>query len=396
MIGVVYMAKKIAKRGNGEGYIKERGDKRWEARISLGIDFNTKKPIRKSFYGKTRKEVQQKMEEAKAQISTGTFITNNKLTLGEWMDNWLNIYPKHNVRIGTWESYETYIRVHIKPTLGNIPLKDLRPMHLQRLYNEKLISGRVKTGGKLSPKTVGYIHVVIHMALEQAVRENLVNNNVARLVKKPKQTKHEIYPLTVEQMKAFLDATKSHRFYVPFLLECHSGLRRGELLGIRWQDINFETKAISVNQSLIRTRQKGLVMSDPKTEKSKRTIPIADEVIEALKGHKAIQNQHKLLAGRGYNNADLVFCSNIGNPIDPRNFTEQFERAIKQANLPRVRFHDMRHSHATMLLLHNVQPKIVQDRLGHSTISMTMDTYSHILPGMQEEATEKVRQALQR
>lgn len=388
------MAKKSTKRGNGEGYIKERPDGRWEARVSLGINLRTNKPMRKSFYGKTKKEILKKLNEVKLQLSTGTLVTNSKLTLGEWLDNWLNIYPKNNVRIGTWESYETYIRVHIKPTLGSIPLKDLRPMHLQNLYNEKLVSGRVKTGGKLSPKTVGYIHVVIHMALEQAVKENLVTNNVARLVKKPKQTKHEICPLTVEQMKAFLSEAKNHRFYVPFLLECHTGLRRGELLGLRWRDINIEKKTISVNQSLIRTRQKGLVMSDPKTEKSKRTIPISEEVIAVLKGHKANQNQNKLLAGNGYNNSDLVFCNNIGNPIDPRNFTEQFERVLKQANLPRVRFHDMRHSHATMLLLHNVQPKVVQDRLGHSTISMTMDTYSHILPGMQEEATEKVSRAL--
>ena len=137
-------------------------------------------------------------------------------------------------------------------------------------------------------------------------------------------------------------------------------------------------------------------MSDPKTPKSRRTIPLAEEVIDALKAHKAKQNQDKLIAGSAFDNVDLVFCNAIGSPIDPRNFTEQFERLLKSAMLPHVRFHDMRHSHATMLLLQNVQPKIVQERLGHSTIAMTMDTYSHILPGMQEDATSKVSQALRR
>ena len=388
------MVKTSAKRGNGEGSIRQRKDGRWEGKVTVGIDYKTGKPIRKSFACKTRKEVQEKVDKIKVEKAIGTFVISSKITLGEWLDQWLNVYPKYTVRIGTWESYETYIRVHIKPTLGCIPLQELRPLHLQELYNKKLVSGRVKTGGKLSPKTVGYIHVVLHMALEQAVIEKLVSNNVAKLVKRPKQTKHEITPLTIEEIKIFLAATKSHRFHVPFLVECHTGLRRGELLGLRWKDIDFGNKTLSVNQSLIRTRQQGLIMSEPKTAKSKRTIPIAEEVIDMLKQHKAKQNQNKLIAGSAYNDTGLVFSSELGNPIDPRNFTEQFERMLEQAGLRRVRFHDMRHSHATMLLMQNVQPKIIQERLGHSTIAMTMDTYSHLLPGMQEEATEKVRQAL--
>lgn len=171
-------------------------------------------------------------------------------------------------------------------------------------------------------------------------------------------------------------------------------IRRGELLGLRWQDINFEKMTLSVYQSLIRTRQKGLILSEPKTEKSKRTIPLTEEVIEALRQHKIKHSKNKLIAGSAYSNSGLVFCNELGGPIDPRNFTLQFERLLKSAELPRIRFHDMRHSHATMLLQKNVQPKIVQERLGHSTISLTMDTYSHIMPGMQEEATEKVSEAL--
>ncbi|MBP2657175.1 MAG: Phage integrase [Firmicutes bacterium] len=386
------MAKKVTKRGNGEGTISRRKDGRWEGRLTIDFDHQNGKSIRRTFYGKTRKEVQEKMEKVKAQIVTGTYVSDRKITIGEWLDTWLITYSKPNVRIATWESYETMVRVHIKPSIGNIPLQDLRPEHLQKLYNNKLKSGRIKGGG-LSPKTVGYIHTVLHMALKQATREQLVIRNVAELVNKPKQKKHEITPLTLDELKGFLNAVVEHRFFVPFLLECHTGLRRGELLGLRWQDIDFKQNTLTVKQALIRTRQ-GLLMSEPKTQKSRRTIPLSDEVMATLKSHKAKQSQVKLLAGKAYENADLVFCNELGHPIDPRNFTKQFARILTNANLPVVRFHDMRHSHATMLLMLNEHPKVVQERLGHSTIAMTLDTYSHILPGMQKQATEKISQAL--
>jgi len=386
------MARKVTKRGNGEGTISQRNDGRWEGKLTIDYNHQTGKSIRKTFYGKTRKEVQEKMEKVKAQIITGTYVSDRKITVGEWLDTWLITYSKPNVRIATWESYETMIRVHIKPSIGNIPLQDLRPEHLQTLYNDKLKNGRIKGGG-LSPKTVGYIHTVLHMALKQATREQLVIRNVAELVNKPRQKKHEITPLTLDEIKVFLTAVVEHRFFVPFLLECHTGLRRGELLGLRWQDIDFKQNSLTVKQALIRTRQ-GLLMSEPKTPKSRRTIPLSNEVMATLKSHKAKQSQDKLLAGTAYENADLVFCNALGKPIDPRNFTKQFARILTSAGLPVVRFHDMRHSHATMLLMLNEHPKVVQERLGHSTIAMTLDTYSHILPGMQQQATDKVSQAL--
>lgn len=380
------------KRGNGEGTIHQRKDGRWEGKLTIGFDYTKNKPKRQTFYGKTRTEVQKKMDKVKSELTSGKYIANNKIVLAEWLDRWLTTYAKVTVRISTWESYESMCRVHIKPAIGNIPLQELRPEHLQNLYNEKLSNGRIKGGG-LSPKTVGYIHAVIHMALQQAVKEQLVQRNVAELVSKPKQKRYEITPLTIEQLKIFLNFAVGHRFYVPFMLECFTGLRRGELLGLKWQDLDLVKKTVTVKHSLIRTRQ-GLIFSEPKTAKSRRTIPIPEEIITTLKSHKAKQNEDKLLAGKAYDNKDLVFCNSLGNPIDPRNFTEQFEGLLKQANLPRVRFHDMRHSHATMLLMLNEHPKVVQERLGHSTIAMTLDTYSHILPGMQEKATEKVSQAL--
>ena len=389
------MAKKIAKRGNDEGSIRKRKDKRYEGRITAGFDYVKNKPIRMSVYGDTQKEMLRKLEEIKVKKHTGTFVNPNKLSVAEWFDNWLEIYAKNAVRPSTWDSYETMVRVHIKPMIGQISLQELLPVHLQKLYNQKLESGRVRNGGALSAKTVKYIHVVIHKALKQAKIERLVFENVADHATIPKQKKHEICPLTADELIVFLEAAKGHRFYVPFLVECYTGVRRGELLGLRWRDISFDKKTLSIRNSLIRTR-KGLVMSEPKTESSKRTIVIDDEVMNELKALKVKQSQEKLMAGRSYDNSDFVFCNAIGKPIEPRNLTRQFEALLKQANLPRIRFHDLRHSHATLLLMQNVQPKYVQDRLGHSTISTTMDTYSHILPSMQAEASEKVSQALKR
>lgn len=381
------------KRGHGEGTISKRKDGRWEGKISIGHDPVTGKLKRVTFYGKTRQEVAEKLNKALHEYKTGTFIKPNKITVGQWLDRWLEVYAKPKVRLSTWESYETTVRCHIKPTIGNLPLKDLRPEHLQQLYNEKLKSGRVDGKGGLSAKSVGYIHAVMNQALKQAVKEQLVYRNVCEAVNKPKQKRHEIKPLTIEQMNQFLSVAREDKLFPAFLLEWGTGLRRGELLGLKWRDIDLKKGVITVRRSLIRTRQ-GLIFSEPKTEKSRRTIPIPKEVVAELKAHKARQAQERLLLGQAYQDNDLVFCSAEGRPLDPRSFTRKFERLLEKAGLPRVSFHDMRHSHATMLLLLDEHPKVVQERLGHSTIAMTLDTYSHVVPGLQEKAAAKLSSVL--
>lgn len=377
------------RRGNGEGTIGRRKDGRWEARLIVGIDYESGKPKRAVLYGRTRAEVQHKMQAIQAELRLGSFVDPSNMTVKDWLERWSEYYAKPSVRISTWESYDSMIRRHLVPALGSLPLQGLRPEHLQRLYNEKLRQERLQGGRTLSPKTVAYMHTVLKIALKQAVREQLVIRNVADAVVPPRAARHEITPLSPQEMQQFLHAAQGHRFFLPFLLECVTGLRRGELLGLRWQDVDFDGGAITIRQSLVRTRQ-GLVVSEPKTPKSRRTIPLPGSVLQRLAWLKQTQAENRRLLGAAYEDGEWVFCNAMGHPVEPHNLTRQFEVLLKRAGLPVVRFHDLRHSHATMLLMLNEHPKVVQERLGHSTVSMTLDTYSHILPGLQEAATKKV------
>ena len=383
----------MAKRGSGEGSISRRKDGRWMAQISLGNDLATGKPKRRTFYGKTRQEVAEKLRKALADFKEGGFIDTGKMTVEVWFRKWLDIYSKPKVRISTWESYNSVFRRHIAPTIGHLLLKDLRPEHLQQLYNDKLANGRVDGKGGLSATTVSYIHAVLHQGFKQAVLEQLVFRNVAESVNKPKKKRHEVTPLTIDEVNTLLTTAREDRLFPALLVEWGTGLRRGELLGLKWPDVDLKRGQVMVRQSLIRTRQ-GLIFSEPKTPKSRRTIPLPAEVTTELRRHKKAQAEEKLLFGQDYGKDNLVFCNPDGRPYDPRWFTRQFERLLQVAGLPRITFHDMRHSHATMLLVLKENTKVVAERLGHSTVAMTLDTYSHIIPGMQEQAAAKLNSVL--
>ena len=387
------MARKINKRGNHEGSIIKRADGRWMGQVTDRPDPMTKKAKRLTKYGKTRQEVAEWLNRTLGEIATGAIISAGALTFGIWLTRWLATYAKMSVRQSTYDSYETTIRVHIIPELGEIKLKDLRPEHLQTLYNKKMQTLRADGKKTLSPRTVGYIHGVIRQALQQAMKEQLIVRNVADVVNKPRCTRHEISPLTPEQMQDFLRTAETHPYYPAFLLEWATGLRRGELLGLRWQDIDFSGKRVNVRQSLIRT-SKGLQISEPKTMKSRRTVPIPQQVLDVLQVYKHNQDEAKKLAGEAYADTGIVFANAFGHGLDPRSFTRMFERLLDKAMLPKVSFHDLRHSHATMLMCMGEHPKVVQERLGHSTVSMTMDTYSHVLPGLQEKVADKLSDLL--
>ncbi|WP_037351054.1 tyrosine-type recombinase/integrase [Anaeroarcus burkinensis] len=385
------MAKKIKKRSNGEGCIRLLDDGRWEARIRVLDPVSGLSKI-KTFSRKTQKEVTEWLNEIKAQMHMGTYIGERKMTVQEWLETWLNEYAKPKVRQTTWESYESVIRRHVVPHIGMMRIQSLKPEHLQRLFNEKIRNGRVDGKGGLSATTVRYINAAINQAFKQAVKNQIISRNIAELVEKPKVKKHEISPLTKEQINKFLECAKGHKFYEAFLIECFTGLRRGELLGLRWKDIDFEKYQLTVNQSVNVTRT-GLKIAEPKTKTSKRTIPLTEQVMVILKIYRKRQIEERLRLGIP-NTYDLIFCNEKGQPFDPTNFVRQFESVLKMAELPRVRFHDMRHTHATLLLAQGENIKVVQERLGHTTVRMTLDTYSHVLPGMQKNATERISKIL--
>ncbi|WP_434075967.1 site-specific integrase [Moorella naiadis (nom. illeg.)] len=234
-----------------------------------------------------------------------------------------------------------------------------------------------------------YIHVVLHEALSQARESGLILQNPVEAAKPPRHPKKKVQPLNPEQVKRLLETAKGDTLYPAFLLALGTGLRRGEILGLRWQDLDLQKGTLQVRQSLIRTRE-GFKFEEPKTEKSRRQIPLPPSVVAALKRHKAWVNQNKLIFGSDYEDHDLVFPVENGRPRDPKGFADHFNRLLDKAGLPHIRLHDLRHTHATLLLLEGVHPKVVQERLGHSTVSITLDIYSHILPGLQEKAAERI------
>lgn len=286
--------------------------------------------------------------------------------------------------------------VHIKPEIGNIQLKKLQPHHLQKLYNDKRTHGRVDGQGGLSARSVRIMHTVLHSALGQALKEGLVARNVSEATILPRYERKEPRVLTLEEEKRFFKALAEDRLGPAFLLDLGSGLRCGELLALRWEDVNLEEGIIRVSRSLSRVKTDGgptktiLIFQEPKSKKSKRTIPLPKWAVAALKTQKARQNQEKLLAGPSYQDNGLVFATEFGKPIEPRNFTRKFHQLIKKAGITRTNLHALRHTYATRLLEANEHPKVVQELLGHSQIGVTLDTYSHVMPEIKQAAAAKL------
>lgn len=385
------------KRGNNEGSITKRSDGRWMARVTVGRNPDTGKLQRVSLYGKTREAVAEAMSRALSDKSRGAFVRPEKVTLGEWLDMWLNDYKKPGVRPATYDTYEVAIRCHIKSLVGHIPLKDLRPENLQWLYNEKLKAG-------LSPKWIRQIHIVLHGALKQAIKNQLVVRNVSEATILPKVANKEIQPLTLDEVNRLLAVIKEDRLYPAILLEFGTGLRRGELLALRWQDVDLQAGLLYVRQSLVRVgnhtatgddRKTRLIFQEPKTPQSRRTIPLAEDILEEIKRHKARVAQEKLFLSPGlYQDHGLIFCRADGRPLQPRSFGKYFAGIVKRAGLPHFRFHDARHTFATLMLELGESPKTVQTMLGHSNIAITMDLYSHVSLELEKRAMARLGKAL--
>lgn len=385
----------MGKRGNGEGSITRRNDGRWMGQVSVGRDKEAGRLIRQTFYGRTRQEVAEKLSMTVTAASQGLVAPTRTLMLGEWLERWHVTYAKPKVRQSTWESYGQLIRLYIAPALGGVRLRDLRPEHLQRFYLDQLDSGAILREGGLSPRTVQYLHAVLHQALKQAVREALVTRNVADAVSPPRQIRHEVHPPTAQDMRKLLEAARGHRLNALFLLAWATGARRGELLALRWSDTDLDKGTVTITRNLIRTKAQGLVFTEPKTSLSRRTVPIPDVARRELRAHKARQNEERLLVGSAYKDGALVFALADGAPVDPSTASHTFNRVLEKAGLPHYRFHDMRHAFATALLELGEHPKIVQTLLGHSTIAQTLNTYSHVTPGLTERAVARLGDAME-
>jgi integrase len=359
------MARRRRSKGEGSLFFHEKKGL-WVSKITLPDGSSRFK------YGKLQKDVREHHQAALNPLRQGILPNNDQITVSDFMANYMETVGKHTLRPRTQEMQEVFVRVHINPALGRIKLKDLRPDHLQSFYSQKISSG-------LSKRTVQLLHVTLRTALKQAVRWGLVARNVTDLVQAPRPVKKAPKFFTKEQLNKFLESVRGHNWYLIYLLLIYGGFREGEVLGIHVEDCDMVNRAINVRHSLI-TLKGGVFITEPKTKTSKRAVTLPKIAYDELKKHLDQLDR----------NQGLIFTTSTVGPISPRNFIRHFKKALKDAGLPDIRVHDLRHSHASLLLASGVNPKLVQERLGHSSTTLTMDTYSHVIPSLGEEVARKM------
>lgn len=371
----------------GEGSIFERKDKRggWVGQINLG--WQAGKRVRKVVYGRSADEVREKMTALVRDRDLRILPkTGSSPTIADFLKDWLASI-KSSIRVRSYERYDGIVQRHLKPAIGRIRLEKLTPTDVQRLLDSKLEAG-------LSARTVQAIKIVLGAALKQALRWQMVPRNVAQLVNSPRAQSKEMRVLSPEQARAFLTASHGEPLHAVYLLALSTGLRRGELLALKWDDIDLDKGMLSVRRSLGRSVTEGIVIAEPKTRQGRRSLHLSAQLVGALRVHRKNQLERRLQAGADWKDTGYVFTTGIGTSLDPRVIGIDFKRVLEKAELPSVRFHDLRHSAATIALSQGVHPKVVSEMLGHSRISLTLDVYSHSLPTLQAEAAERMALAL--
>jgi integrase len=368
--------------------------------IDLGRDADGKRRQKWSTVHGGKRDAQRELTRLLNELNTGAYVEPSRLTLGEFLEKWLVDYARSNVTAKTFERYAQIIRKSIRPALGSIPLAKLQPLQVQGFYTAAQQGGRLdgREGG-LSPTTVLQYHRILRQALQHAVKWGLVGRNVADQTEPPAKADLEPVVLDASGAWALLEAARGHRLYPVLLLAIGTGARRGELCGLRWDDVTLRQDsrmgAVVIQRTLEVTKD-GLIFKVPKTKKSRRTVTLPGFVVEGLIQHKGEQAQERLALGPLWQDHGLVCPREDGSPWNPDILSQMFAKWMsRQANIPRVRFHDLRHTHATLLLSEGENPKVVSERLGHSGVGITLDVYSHVLPNMQDGAARKVDQAFQ-
>ena len=379
---------KVKSRANGDGDVYPRKNKVGKITSYRGAYVG---PDGKRRYvsGKNKEEARKALREARSGADQGIVFDAESLRVGEYLDRWLSDSVRDTVRQRTYERYESIVRVHIKPAFGRNKLKSLTPNHVRTLYRKKLDSG-------LASRTVNYIHTTLHKALKDAVSDGLVPRNAAS-VKAPRPGKPEIRPLSPDQARKLIATAHEagDRFDALYVLALHCGLREGELLGLRWDDVDFSgpTATVHVRRTLSETRT-GHKFEKPKNGKG-RSVKGSQKATESLRSHHARQGEERLRVGSLWQDNDLVFPTTTGTTKSGTNLTgRHFKPLLKRAELPAIRLHDLRHTCATILLMAGKHPKFVQELLGHASISITLDTYSHVIEGMDGGLADAMDEAL--
>ena len=368
------------------GHVRKRG-KKWCIVVDLGQNENGKRKQKWISGFKTKKEAEHDLSRVLNDLLNDTYVEPNKLTVNEYIKKWLE-FKKTKVSVRTIEIYESLIRNHVIPAFGQCLLIKLQPIQIQDFYNKTL------QGGKLSASSINMFHYILKDVFKQAVRWQLIIRSPIDAVDPPRVIKKEMKVLDESQIALLLDSSREKtKFYMTVLLALTTGMRRGEICALHWKDIDFEKSQLRVEQTVQITKGK-LIFKMPKTNKGRRIIDLPSLAIEELKQHKAEQNKQRLRLGPAYQNHDLVCTMIDGQPLHPTCVSDAFYRLLKQVGLPHFRFHDLRHTHATQLLKHGINVKVISERLGHARIATTLDVYAHVLPSMQKEAASAIDTAL--
>jgi integrase len=376
------MARK-KERGNGSGTVYPRKNKQGKI-IGYRGSYFAPDGKRRYVSAKRKGDAEKALRQAMTDADRGFVFDGGTLSLEDYLTRWLRDSVKDTVRRSTFVQYASVVNRHLIPALGRLKLKAITPAHARSLYREKLDSG-------LAPRTVQYIHVTLHKALKQAVMDGLIPRNIADAVKAPQAHRKEVKPMTSSEVAELLSAACGDRLEALYITAIHTGLRRSELLGLKWTDVDLDGRTLSVQRSL----DKYGTFNPPKRSKSCRTVKLTPQAAEALKGHRARQNEERLQLGSLWEDRDLIFPNRRGKPMNADVLYHRvFKPLPEKAGLSGFTFHSLRHTCATLLLSKNVNSKIVSEMLGHATIAQTMDTYSHVMPGMSDVAATALEEAL--
>ncbi|MCH7577964.1 MAG: site-specific integrase [Chloroflexi bacterium] len=372
-------------RGKGEGSIfRRKSDGKWVGSLHLG--YGGGKRQRRVFYGATQQDVRRKLAEATRNHERGLTPPPERVKLGDFLQRWLDDTARHNVRPSTLRGYEVSLRLHIIPEIGHLKLARLSADDLDGLYSRLLDKG-------LAPKTVRLAHAVLHRALSHAQRRGAVTVNAASNVDAPSAPRKEFRTLSLEEASRLLQAALPDRLYGLYVLALTCGLRQAELLGLRWADVDLSGCVLSVRQQVYRLGGEWR-FTEPKTKAGRRTVSLSGSAVEALRERRLAQNAERLRATT-WADLDLVFSNRLGRPIEKGNLLRRsFAPLLEKAGLPHIRFHDLRHTCASLMLAENVNAKVVSEMMGHSSITVTLDVYSHVLPTMQADAAERMGRLL--
>ena len=372
---------------------KAKGRNRWTAQVDYGIDPVSGNRDRECVYADSKKEAEKKAINLLFHNNKKPMIESKDYTLKEWLRQWL-LGRKSALAYKSYKGYESNIKHHIIPALGDINIRNLKTRQIQNLINYKFEDGRLDGEGGLSRRSVKYIYQTLNAALRQAYKERIIDYNPVEAVELPKKSKQKskvISTLSSKQVSIFLKTAKNHsKLYIAFLIAFNTGLRKGELLALQWSDLNYEKKELDINKQHQRIKGKGIQVTELKSSSSYRTIPVNNELLKALNTHKHKQKKNKLFYGGDYIDDNLIICKSNGQGITPEFIYEDFKHILKKGDLPDIRFHDVRHTFATLSLQVGIQPHVVADILGHGSVKITLDTYSHVTSSMYYDAADKI------